>query len=118
MTLAGLDQHFSGPWIVAFFLVLLTAGWLVLFAYRHLPYDNELWWQFAFHASAPRSLRASLLAVMIAAAYGLWRVLRPAPPRFSAPQEADLERVAQLIGDGEDTTANLALLGDKQLLKK
>ena len=53
--------------------MLVTAAWLVVFAYRHVPYDNELWWQFAFHASAPRSLRASLLAAMIAAAYGLWR---------------------------------------------
>ena len=111
-----IEQHYSSAWIVAFFLVLFTAGWLVLFAYRHIPYDNEMWWQFAFHASAPRSLRASLLAVMIAAAYGLWRVLRPAPPRFSAPREADLERVAELIEQGEDTTANLALLGDKNLL--
>jgi phosphatidylglycerol lysyltransferase len=111
-----IEQHYSSAWIVAFFLVLLTAGWLVLFAYRHLPYDKELWWQFAFHASAPRSLRASLLAAIIAAAYGLWRVLRPAPPRFSAPREADLECVAELIEKGEDTTANLALLGDKNLL--
>jgi phosphatidylglycerol lysyltransferase len=111
-----IEQHYSSAWIVAFFLVLLTAGWLVLFAYRHLPYDKELWWEFAFHASAPRSLRASLLAVIIAAAYGLWRVLRPAPPRFSAPREADLECVAELIRKGEDTTANLALLGDKNLL--
>jgi phosphatidylglycerol lysyltransferase len=111
-----IEQHYSSAWIVAFFLVLLTAGWLVLFAYRHLPYDNELWWQFAFHASAPRSLRASLLAVIIAAAYGLWRVLRPAPPQFLAPRDADLARVAELIEKGEDTTANLALLGDKNLL--
>jgi phosphatidylglycerol lysyltransferase len=111
-----IEQHYSSAWIVAFFLVLLMAGWLVLFAYRHLPYDNELWWQFAFHASAPRSLRASLLAVMIAAAYGLWRVLRPAPPRFSAPQEQDLQRAAELVANGEDTTANLALLGDKNLM--
>jgi phosphatidylglycerol lysyltransferase len=111
-----IEQHYSSAWIVAFFLVLLTAAWLVLFAYRHLPYDNEMWWQFAFHASAPRSLRASLLAVMIAAAYGLWRVLRPAPPRFSAPHEKDLECVAELIAKGEDTTANLALLGDKNLM--
>jgi phosphatidylglycerol lysyltransferase len=111
-----IEQHYSSAWIVAFFLVLLLAAWLVLFAYRHLPYANELWWQFAFEASAPRSLRASLLAVMIGAAYGLWRVLRPAPPRFSAPTGADLERVAELIENGEDTTANLALLGDKNLL--
>jgi phosphatidylglycerol lysyltransferase len=111
-----IEQHFSGAWIAAFFLVLAMSAWLVLFAYRHLPYDNELWWQFAFEASAPRSLRASLLAVMFGAAYGLWRVLRPAPPRFSAPKRVDLERVAELIDKGEDTTANLALLGDKNLL--
>jgi phosphatidylglycerol lysyltransferase len=111
-----MEQHYSAAWVAAFFLVLAMAAWLVLFAYRHLPYDNELWWQFAFQASAPRSLRASLLALMIGAAYGLWRVLRPAPPRFSAPKPADLECVADLIEKGEDTTANLALLGDKNLL--
>ena len=111
-----IEQHYSSAWVAAFFLVLLTAAWLVVFAYRNVPYDNELWWQFAFHATAPRSLRASLLAVMIGAAYGLWRVLRPAPPRFSAPQNKDLECVAELIAKGEDTTSNLALLGDKNLL--
>ncbi|MEA3197741.1 MAG: phosphatidylglycerol lysyltransferase [Gammaproteobacteria bacterium] len=111
-----IEQHYTGPWIVALFLVLATAAWLVIFAYRHVPYDNELWWQFAFHASAPRSLRASLLAAVIAAAYGLWRLLRPATPRMSAPREEDMERVAALIADVDDTAANLALLGDKNLL--
>jgi phosphatidylglycerol lysyltransferase len=110
------EQHFSGPWVVAFFLVLATAGWLVVFAYRHLPYDNELWWEFAFHASAPRSLRGSLLAVMIGAAYGLWRVLRPARPAYVPPTTEDLEQVSKLVEQSEDTTANLALLGDKNLL--
>src|SRR5260370_22237338 len=111
-----IEQHYSGPWIVALFLVLITAAWLVIFAYRHVPYDNQLWWEFAFHATAPRSLRASLLAAVIAAAYGLWRLLRPAKPPMSAPREEDLERVAALIADVDDTTANLALLGDKNLL--
>jgi phosphatidylglycerol lysyltransferase len=111
-----IEQHYSGPWIIAFFLVLVTVAWLVIFAYRHVPYDNELWWEFAFHASAPRSLRASLLAAVIAAAYGLWRLLRPAKQPMSASSEADLERVEALIADVDDTTANLALLGDKNLL--
>jgi phosphatidylglycerol lysyltransferase len=110
-----LEQHYSGPWIIALCLVLITAFWLILFAYRHLPYDNELWWQFAFQASAPRSLRGSLLAVILAAAYGLWRLLRPARPPISAPRPEDLARVAELIEQGNDTTANLALLGDKNL---
>jgi phosphatidylglycerol lysyltransferase len=111
-----IEQHYSGPWIIAFFLVLITVAWLVIFAYRHVPYDNQLWWEFAFHASAPRSLRASLLAAVIAAAYGLWRLLRPAKQPMSASSEADLERIEALIADVDDTTANLALLGDKNLL--
>ena len=111
-----IEQHYSGPWIIALCIVLATAAWLVVFAYRHVPYGNELWWEFAFHASAPRSLRASLLAAIIAAAYGLWRLLRPATPPLSAPGEADLQRVAELVAASGDTTANLALLGDKHLL--
>jgi len=59
--------------------------WLVLFAYRHVPYERDLWWQFAFEASAPRSLRALLLAAIIAAVYGLWRLLRPSKPLVSTP---------------------------------
>jgi phosphatidylglycerol lysyltransferase len=111
-----IEQHYSGPWIIALTLVLVTVAWLVIFANRHVPYDNQLWWEFAFHASAPRSLRASLLAAVIAAAYGLWRLLRPAPPPKVAPSAADMERVAVLIADVDDSTANLALLGDKNLL--
>ncbi len=111
-----IEQHYSGPWIIALCIVLATAAWLVVFAYRHVPYGNQLWWEFAFHASAPRSLRASLLAAIIAAAYGLWRLLRPATPPMSAPSEADMERVAELAAAAGDTTANLALLGDKNLL--
>jgi phosphatidylglycerol lysyltransferase len=110
------EQHYSGPWIVALCLVLFTAAWLVIFAYRHLPYGNELWWEFAFQASAPRSLRASLFAAVIAAAYGLWRLLRPATRPMSAPSEADMQRVTEMIAEVDDTTANLALLGDKNLL--
>ncbi len=45
-----IEQRFSGPWIVAVLLVLGTAVWLVLFAYRHVPYEKDLWWQFAFEA--------------------------------------------------------------------
>jgi phosphatidylglycerol lysyltransferase len=97
-------------------LVLGAATWLVLFAYRHVPYSNELWWQFAFEAPAPRSLRALLLAAMIAAAYALWRLLRPSKPPISPPSQTDLDRAAQLIENAHDTSANLALLGDKNLL--
>ncbi len=111
-----IEQRFSGPWIVAVLVVLGTALGLVAFAYRNMPYEKDLWWEFAFEAPAPRSLRALLLAAMIAAAYGLWRLLRPSKPRILAPLADDLEQAAVLIANFNDTTANLALLGDKNLL--
>ncbi|HWJ33862.1 MAG TPA: bifunctional lysylphosphatidylglycerol flippase/synthetase MprF [Steroidobacteraceae bacterium] len=111
-----IEQRFSGPWIVAVLLVLGTSVWLVLFAYRNVPYGRELWWQFAFEASAPRSLRALLLAAMVAAAYGLWRLLRPSKPPVSIPGLDELQQAEVLIANGHDTNANLALLGDKHLM--
>ncbi|MDP9012066.1 MAG: bifunctional lysylphosphatidylglycerol flippase/synthetase MprF [Pseudomonadota bacterium] len=111
-----IEQRFSGPWIIAVLLALVgTAVW-IMFAYRHVPYDRDLWWQYAFEASAPRSLRASVLASMIAGAYGLWRLLRPSKPPIAAPSTDDLERAEVLIANGDETNANLALLGDKHLM--
>ena len=111
-----IEQRFSVSWVIAVLLVLGAAVWLVLFAYRHVPYDKELWWQFAFEAPAPRSLRALLLAAMTAAAYALYRLLRPHKPPIMPPSPADLERAAVLIESAHDASANLALLGDKNLL--
>ncbi len=111
-----LEQRFSTPWVIALGLVLGAATALVGFAYRNVPYAQDLWWQFEFEGTAPRSLRAWLLALLISATYGLWRLLRPAPPERRVPGEADLATARQVIAHAADTTANLALLGDKNLL--
>jgi phosphatidylglycerol lysyltransferase len=111
-----IEQRFSVSWVGAVLLVLGAAVWLVLFAYRHVPYSKELWWEFAFESPAPRSLRALLMAAMTAAAYALYRLLRPSKPPMLPPSPADLERAAVLIENAHDATANLALLGDKNLL--
>ena len=34
--------------------------WLGLFAFKHVEYSNELWWQFELHAEASRMLRATV----------------------------------------------------------
>jgi phosphatidylglycerol lysyltransferase len=111
-----IEQRFSPAWLVALGLVLGAAVLLVGFAYRHISYAHDLWWQFAFEAPAPRSLRALLLALILAAAYGLWRLLRPAPPALVRPTDADFATATEVVRHNDDTTANLALLGDKNLL--
>ncbi len=111
-----IDQRFSGPWILAVLLVLGVALWLGVLTYRHVPYADSLWSEFAFETHAPRSLRAVLAAAVLAGAYALWRLLRPAPPEFVPLAPEDYERAAKLIEQCPDTTANLALLGDKNLM--
>jgi len=111
-----IDQRFSGPWIMAVLMVLGVSLWLVVLTHRHVSYMNSLWSQFAFEANAPRSLRASLVAALLAGAYGLWKLMRPAKPAFLPLTEEDLARARKLIGECPDSTANLALLGDKNLL--
>ncbi len=111
-----IEQRFSRPWIIAVLLVLGSAVFLVLFAYRNVPYGKDLWWQFAFEASAPRSLRALLVVAMVVAAYALWRLLRPSRPLLAPPGVDDFAQAEVLIANGPDTNANLALLGDKHLM--
>jgi phosphatidylglycerol lysyltransferase len=61
-------------------LVILAVIWLGLMAFRDVGYTHELFWQFAFDAEAPRMLRAASVIVLLGAGYGLWQLLKPAPP--------------------------------------
>ena len=39
---------------------LAASVWLGLFAFKHVEYSSELWWQFELHGEASRFLRASV----------------------------------------------------------
>jgi phosphatidylglycerol lysyltransferase len=54
------DLEASPAWLAVIAAVLLFAGWLYMFAFRTVPYSNDLLWDFAFDEKAPRALRATL----------------------------------------------------------
>ena len=103
-------------WALAILAVVGGSVWLGMFAHRHAQYSTEIWWRFALHADAPRFLRATVGVVSVLAVVGLMRLIRHAPARVERPSPADLDRAAALIDTWPDTSANLALLGDKALL--
>lgn len=107
---------FDPQWIAAITLVLLSAGWLALFSYRHIAYRDELWWSFAFRGDASRALRATLGSASLLFFFALARLMRPAPARPAAPSREDLLQAARIAAESPHTSANLALLGDKALL--
>src|SRR5262245_51938024 len=111
-----LGQSFDPEWIVGIALALLGTVVVTLFAYRHVEYSNQLWWQFELDGHAPRSLRAILGASALLAAFALARLLRPAPPGELLPSSAELDRAAAIAAESPRSAAYLSLLGDKHLL--
>jgi phosphatidylglycerol lysyltransferase len=111
-----LAEALSPAWMASAGIAIGAAIWVGLLAYRHVPYANDLWWQFALDGHAPRMLRASLLAVLVLGALAALRLLAPARAAPARPSQADLDRAIDIIRNSPDTSANLALLGDKSLL--
>ena len=109
-------ESLAPAWLASAAIAVGASIWIGLLAYRHVPYASELWWQFALDAHAPRMLRASLLAVLLVGSFATMRLLAPARGLPSLPTDADLERAVPIIRGSADTSANLALLGDKSLL--
>jgi hypothetical protein len=72
------DARLSPAWIAAALGALAASIWLGLFAYEHVQYANDLWWQFELQGDAPRFLRASVGAAVVVALFGLSRLVGPA----------------------------------------
>lgn len=114
---AALWQDRFGPgWTLNMLVVISTAIWIGFLTHRQVPYTTELWWTFAFHDDAPRMLRASLVVAVIAAAFVLTDLLKPAQPEPGLPGLAELDRARRIIAKSATASANLALSGDKHLL--
>lgn len=113
---AVFDTRFSPGWIVAIAAAFGASLWIGVFAYRHVDYSNELWWQVALHDDAPRFLRASLGAAVVLFAFGIARLLRPLPYFAEPPSSAALADAERIVHAQGETLPFLAWLRDKELL--
>lgn len=111
-----LSEPLSPAWFASAGIAIGASIWIGMLAYRHVPYADELWWQFALHGQASRMLRASLLAVLVFGSIAAFRLLAPARSAPALPSIAELDRALTVIHSSPDASANLALLGDKSLL--
>lgn len=93
--------------------IVLTLG---LAAYRHVDYRSELWWYFAWHADAPRFLRATLLVGVTAMTFIVDAVIRrPAEP-LTMQGAAVPPAVPLILQRSSSAESSVALLGDKRFL--
>lgn len=104
-------------WITAVVIALCVVVWVALVSFRRVAYTHQLWWQFAFDADAPRTLRASVVAAMTLLAFSVWKALRAAPRRAGVSGASlQIEKIRAVLVNAEDSSANAALLGDKRFL--
>lgn len=108
------SQEYSTRWLTMIFMVLLSAVWLGAFAYQHVEYQSELWWEFSLMGDAPRYMRATVAALGFAVIIGLVKLLRPDRREISVA-ENDIELAENVVEKSDKVLSNLALLGDKEI---
>ncbi len=106
--------RWSAGWLSAVLVVLAAAVWIGLFAYRRVPYEDDLWWHFALKSDAPRFLRATLAATVALFAALVWRWM--SPPQAPEPRAFEPAARAQVLALADRTDAMLAMIDDKRLL--
>ena len=107
---------FSPGWVAAVAAAAVSAVWLGLFAFKHVEYSHDLWWQFELEAEAPRFLRASVGSALALLVLALGRLMRPAAPELPVATDEELRLAGDAIARQELTQPFLVYLRDKALL--
>ena len=114
---ALLAVPFTARWWGVIALALVGVTWLGFFAFKHVEYSSELWWQFSYGGHASRFLRAAAGMCAVLAALAVAQLLSPSL-RPHAPENAQPdEGIARIIAASTNPEAGLAWLGDKQFLR-
>ena len=103
-------------WLATVAIALGLSVWVGLFAFKHVAYEDQLWWQFASHGDASRFLRASFAAAICLVVVAVGRLLRPSSHSavFKNIDPALRDAVLACTSRGESF---LALTGDKCFLE-
>jgi phosphatidylglycerol lysyltransferase len=113
---AFLDTRFTAGWIVAIVGAIGASAWLGFFAFKHVAYSSELWWQFELHGEASRFLRATVGAMVALLLFAVSRVASPARHEADEPTDEDLHAAGEIIGAQTNASAFLVYLRDKALM--
>lgn len=111
-----INDRFSPGWIIAIGIVIASSIWLGFFAYKHVAYSHELWWQFSFTGHAARFLRASVGIVVAFFLFGTFKLLAPLRVKPAFSTSGDVEKIRNILPTVSHSVAQLALLGDKSFL--
>ncbi|MBB4611932.1 bifunctional lysylphosphatidylglycerol flippase/synthetase MprF [Novosphingobium taihuense] len=112
---AGAFTSQSRGWLVAALAAVCLAASSGIVAYRQLPYDTELWWQFVLHGDASSFLRASFGTGILATAIAI-RSLLGSSRRLGGLSSLPDAIYRNATGHSSRSDSALAYTGDKRFL--
>src|SRR5262249_34847953 len=110
------EDRLSAGWWLCVGTILALGLAILFFVYKEVDYSHELWWQFEFTATAPRSLRAALGVGLSAGAAAVWLLPRAPTGRSLRPTPAEIQAAVSIADNQPIADANLVRMGDKSLL--
>ena len=113
---ALLDAPLTPGWVLATVAAVAGMTWVLMFSFRHVDYDGDLWTSFSVGQEAARAMRATTITAVAAAVGGLALLLRAPRVRSAPPSADDLVRAASIVRNQDHADANLVRMGDKSLL--
>jgi len=111
-----LHESLSWRWSLAVATVLVGCVAVMIFAYRDVAYTTELWWQFEFSSSTPRSLRAAMGIALATTLFSIWTLTRPSSGPSALPEPDEIARAVAIVEAQPNPEANLVRMADKSLL--
>lgn len=103
-------------WLALMAIVLAALTLVGFLAYRHVDYQADLWWQFAWDGDAPRFLRATLAVSVLASVIALDSLVNRPRQKNAVGKVAIPPAVRRIVAASSSTQPNLALLGDKKFM--
>jgi phosphatidylglycerol lysyltransferase len=102
--------------LVTVVVALVLSTWIGFFAFKHVAYQDDLWWRFAWSGDASRFLRGSFAAAIVLVGVAVYRLFGHARPPATEPLAQANGCVAPALAHSQRTDAMLALTGDKRFL--
>ncbi len=102
--------------LVTVIIALALSTWIGFFAFKHVAYQDDLWWRFAWSGDASRFLRASFVAAVVLIGFAIHGLFGHAHPPASEPMADDGGIMPPALAHSPRTDAMLALTGDKRFL--
>lgn len=112
---ALMEAPLSAGWVISALTALIASAFVGFFAYKHVAYADNLWWQFSMKGDASRFLRASVGAAILVAGLAIWRLFVPShrAPRID---KVDFDQLGPALALTDRADALLVFSGDKRLL--